>query len=124
MSQPVTLYTLQQAVVAFAQERDWEQFHDAKNLSMALASEVGELSAVLRWTHSDQVDVAMAEPVTREALHNEIGDVGILLLLLCARTGVDLGDAVVKKLDANARKYPLGESRGLAEPPGGHRTST
>ncbi len=111
------LDTLQHAVTSFAREREWEQFHDPKNLCMALASEVGELNAVLRWVRNDGVDAAMADHRTRHALHQEIGDVGILLLLLCARTGVRLEQAVLEKLEQNALKYPVRESRGLSEAP-------
>jgi len=117
MSNTVDLDTLQNAVVKFAHERDWEQFHDAKNLCMALASEVGELNAVLRWVHNDEVDGAVAEKRTHSALRQEIGDVAILLILLCARTGVRLDEAVLEKLELNARKYPVGEAGGLAEAP-------
>ncbi len=104
-------------MVAFAHERDWEQFHDAKNLSMALASEVGELNALLRWVHSEDVIEVLAEPTMREAALEEIGDIGILLLLLCARMSIGLDRAVVQKLERNARKYPTDEARGRAEPP-------
>lgn len=110
---------MQASVVAFAHERDWEQFHDAKNLCMALASEVGELNALLRWVRNDQVDVAVADPRKLDAMRLEIGDIAILLLLLCERTGVRLDDAVFEKLNANSEKYPMHESRGFPERPGG-----
>jgi dCTP diphosphatase len=113
----VNVHALQEAVTAFAREREWEQFHDVKNLSMALASEVGELNAVLRWVRSEHVDAALAEQPTRDALRTEIGDVGILLLLLCARAGIRLDEAVLEKLESNALKYPARESRGRSEPP-------
>jgi NTP pyrophosphatase (non-canonical NTP hydrolase) len=119
MSDGMDLDALQDAVINFAHEREWEQFHDAKNLCMALASEVGELNAVLRWVRSDKVDAALAEQRTQNALREEIGDVAILLILLCARTGVHLDEAVLEKLELNRHKYPAGEARGLAEAPGG-----
>lgn len=108
---------LQNAAAAFARERDWEQFHDAKNLAMALASEVGELNAVLRWVRNADVDAALREQRIQHALRTEIGDVGILLLLLCARAGVTLEDAVLQKLALNAQKYPVDSSRGRPDPP-------
>lgn len=114
----MNLDALQDAVVSFAHEREWEQFHDAKNLCMALASEVGELNAMLRWVRNDEVDAVIAEQKTQLALRQEIGDVAILLMLLCARTEVRLDEAVFEKLELNARKYPVGEARGLAEAPG------
>lgn len=113
----MNLDALQDAVVSFAHEREWEQFHDAKNLCMALASEVGELNAVLRWVRNDEVNVVLGEQRTQKGLRQEIGDIAILLILLCARTGVRLDEAVLEKLELNARKYPVGEARGLAEAP-------
>ena len=59
---------LQAAVAAFAQERDWEQFHDPKNLAMALASEVGELCALLRWTSNYDSDRLSEANPGREAM--------------------------------------------------------
>jgi len=113
----VDLQVLQRAVVEFAHERDWERFHDLKNLSMALASEVGELNAVFRWVRNDDIDQAMTHQSTRDAVRHEIGDVAILLLLLCARSGIALDQAVTEKLGINAVKYPAHTSRGLPEPP-------
>lgn len=108
---------LQDAVVDFARTRRWEQFHDAKNLSMALAAEVGELNAVLRWVRSDHLERTLSEPPVQDALRAEIGDVGILLLSLCARTGIRLDDAIIAKLAQNESRYPADRSRGLAERP-------
>lgn len=111
------LTALRDLVVAFAAERDWHQFHDPKNLIMALSSEVGELSALYRWIDNpDADDAALAEPL-RQAMKEEIGDVGILLLLLCSRTSVDLAAAIREKLQQNQIKYPAELSRGKAEPP-------
>lgn len=116
MSETADLDILQNAVVNFAHERDWEQFHDAKNLCMALASEVGELNTVLRWVRNDKVDEAVTDLRTRTALREEIGDVAILLILLCARTEIRLDEAVLEKLVINARKYPVHDSRGSPDP--------
>ena len=109
--------TLQNAAVAFSRERGWEAFHNPKNLAMALASEVGELSAVLRWVASSESDDASTRPEVRARLEQEIGDVAILLLLLCHRTRIDLAGAVETKLALNARRYPVDASVGRAERP-------
>ena len=108
------LTSLERAVANFAEERDWGQFHDPKNLSMALASEVGELAAVLRWIGNAEADQAAADPTTRAKLLQEIGDIGILLIALCNRLGVHLDDAVVANLALNAERYPVDSSYGRA----------
>ena len=79
----------------FVAERDWSQFHDPKNLVMLLASEVGELVAEYRWVAGAAADAHSREQgAARERIIDEVGDVGIALLLLCDRTGIDLREAV------------------------------
>src|SRR2546421_5545598 len=101
----------------FVEERDWAQFHDPKNLAMLLASEAGELVAELRWVPGDRADAHARDPAARARLAAEIGDVGIALLLLCDRIGLDPVEAMQSKLAANRLRYPADASRGRAERP-------
>ena len=112
-----TIAGLTHAVVEFAHARDWTQFHNPKNLTMALAAEVGELSSILRWVGGEDSDAFLTAGDHRDDLMDEIGDIGICLLLLCARVNVDFSAAVIDKVRKNAVKYPLAASRGRAEPP-------
>jgi dCTP diphosphatase len=112
-----TISLLKHTVQEFAAARDWGQFHNPKNLTMSLASEVGELAAIFRWVRDDASDAFVASGEHRDELEAEIGDVGICLLLLCARVNIDLGDAIVAKVGTNAIKYPVESSRGRADPP-------
>jgi dCTP diphosphatase len=100
---------------AFVAERDWHQFHDPKNLSMLIASEAGELLAEYRWVRSEGADAHSAEPAARARITAEIADVGIGLVLLCDRIGVDFVEAMRAKVRANALKYPAELVRGKAE---------
>jgi NTP pyrophosphatase (non-canonical NTP hydrolase) len=102
---------------AFVAERDWGQFHDPKNLAMLLASEAGELLAEYRWIPNDRADAFSREPEARQRIANEIGDVGIALLLLCDRAGIDLQAAMRDKLARNRQRYPVELSRGRAARP-------
>ena len=102
---------------AFAKERDWEQFHDPKNLAMCLASEAGELLSELRWVPGPESDGYCREDMSRARVVAELGDIGIAWLMLCDRIGLDPMEAVRRKLERNALKYPVGPSRGRAEPP-------
>jgi NTP pyrophosphatase (non-canonical NTP hydrolase) len=113
-----TLDELTAALRAFADARDWRQFHDPKNLAMLVASEAGELLAEYRWVRGDEADARSREPEARARIAAEIADVGIALLLLCDRIGLDLGDAIADKLQRNAERYPVESSRGRAERPG------
>jgi dCTP diphosphatase len=108
---------LELEIIDFVRVRDWEQFHDAKNLCMAIAVEAGELAAVLRWVSNNKANAVAQQPDTRQRLAAEIGDIGILLLELCHRTGITFTDAIRGKLSTNEINYPLGSSRGSAERP-------
>jgi NTP pyrophosphatase (non-canonical NTP hydrolase) len=97
---------------AFVAEREWAQFHDPKNLAMAVASEAGELLAEYRWIADAQADAWSLEPENKQRVAMEAADVGIALLLLCDRVGVDLAEAMSEKIVLNARNYPVGPSKG------------
>jgi dCTP diphosphatase len=101
----------------FVAERDWRQFHDPKNLAMLLASEAGELLAEYRWVAGEAADAHSQVAEARARIVDEIGDVGIALLLLCDRIGVDPLDAAARKLEKNRARYPVETARGRAERP-------
>lgn len=100
---------------AFVRERDWEQFHDPKNLAMAVASEAGELCAELRWVPSQDADAFVQRPDVRARVEAEAADVAITLLMFCDRVGIDLGRAIEAKMAKNAAKYPVDQARGKHE---------
>lgn len=96
-----------QAVAKFSRERNWSQYHDPKNLSMLLGSEAGELLSEFRWISNSESDKHAADPEASERIKDEIADVAISLILLCQRIDVDLGAAVMAKLQKNAENYPV-----------------
>ena len=112
-----TLDELTAALRAFADARDWGQFHDPKNLAMLVASEAGELLAEYRWVRGDEADTRSREPAARARIAAEIADVAIALVLLCDRIGLDLPQAMADKLARNAERYPVASSRGRADRP-------
>jgi NTP pyrophosphatase (non-canonical NTP hydrolase) len=97
----------------FTRERDWEQYHSPKNLSMALSVEVAELVEVFQWLTQEQS--RHLPPAKKQAVEEEIGDVTILLLMLADELGVDVLEAARKKLQRNRAKYPVEKFRGRAE---------
>jgi NTP pyrophosphatase (non-canonical NTP hydrolase) len=99
---------------AFVRERDWEQFHDPKNLAMAVASEAGELCAELRWVPSADADAWCRDPARRERVADEVADVLITTLMLADRAGLDVAAVVRAKLAKNRAKYPAERVRGRA----------
>jgi NTP pyrophosphatase (non-canonical NTP hydrolase) len=114
---PSALDDLVRDLGAFAAARDWAQFHDPKNLAMLVASEAGELLAEYRWVRGDEADAHSREPAARARIAAEVADVGLGLLLICDRIGLDLVEAMKAKLAKNAERYPIEASRGKAERP-------
>src|SRR5512138_1735270 len=101
----------------FTTERAWSRFHDPKNLAMLLASEAGELLALLRWVAGPEADAFVRDPRHRAEVEAEVADVGIALLLLCDRAGIDLTSAIRAKLEVNRRNYPVELARGTSSRP-------
>ena len=107
---PDSLETLRARIAAFVAERDWEQFHNPKNLAMALAAEAGELLEHFQWLTPAQASDLPAG--TREEVALECADVLLYLLRLCDKLDIDLAAAADRKLVLNAKKYPVEKSRG------------
>ncbi|HET9516782.1 MAG TPA: nucleotide pyrophosphohydrolase [Actinoplanes sp.] len=103
---------LTETVRAFAEERDWQQFHTPKNLAMALAGEVGELLAELQWLTPEEAATVMTDPQAGPKVRAEIGDVMIYLVRLADVLGIDLVDAARDKLAESGRRYTVEASRG------------
>jgi NTP pyrophosphatase (non-canonical NTP hydrolase) len=108
------LEQLRQRLRAFADERDWGQFHTPKNLVMAAAGEMGELVTEFQWLTPDQSAAVMDDPEAGARVRAELGDVVIYLTRLADVLGVDLVQAALDKLQASAMRYSVESSRGSA----------
>lgn len=106
---------LKAAVSAFAQEREWLQFHSPKNLSMALAAEAGELMEHFLWTQPEDSLSRARDPRRSEAIRDELADVIIYALQFANVAGIDVTEAVRAKMRQNAAKYPVEKTRGRSE---------
>lgn len=112
MSEP-TLEQLRERLRKFAIERDWDQFHSPKNLSMALIAEVAELIEHFQWLTEEQSCNLSPEKLVEIEL--EIADIQIYLIRLADKLQVDVMTAVEKKLEINAQKYPPEKVRGSSK---------
>ena len=112
LRKPDTLQSLSAQLARFAAARDWDQFHNPKNLAMALAGEAGEVLEHFQWLTPDQA--ANLPAATRAEVALECADVLLFLLRLAAKLDIDLAAAARKKLVLNAKKYPVTKSRGKA----------
>lgn len=107
-----TVAVLKAQVLEFARERDWEQFHAPKNLSMALAAEAGELMEHFLWATPDESRAIAKDPVKRAKIAEELADVVIYALEFANATGLDVAGAIDSKMAANAKKYPVEKAKG------------
>lgn len=106
------LHALTEQIRLFARERDWDQFHSPKNLSMALIAEAAELLEHFQWATEEQSYVL--GPAKLQEVKHEIADVFIYLIRLSDRLNIDLLAAAREKLELNKQKYPADRVRGDA----------
>ena len=107
-----SLDDLNRRLKAFAQARDWEQFHSPKNLVMALAGECGELLEHFQWLSEAQSTALSSEK--KEAVALEMADILIYLIRCSERLDIDLVDAAYRKIAINESRYPADKVRGDA----------
>ena len=93
-------------------DRDWDQFHSVKNLSMALSVESSELMEIFQWLTEDESNKIASDPKLMSKLEDEVADVFVYLMRIVSKTNIDLEQAVLNKLKKNAEKYPIEKSKG------------
>lgn len=101
---------LQQQIRKFVRDRDWEQFHSPKNLSMALSIETAEIMEHFQWKTTEES--RRLDEDTFNEVKDEIGDVLVYLLRLCDELCIDPLQAAQDKMKKNAEKYPVEKARG------------
>jgi NTP pyrophosphatase (non-canonical NTP hydrolase) len=99
---------------AFVTEREWQRFHTPKNLVMALAGEVGELTELFQWLTPEESAAITADPRAAEKVRDELADVFVYVMRLVDVLGIDLEAAVHAKMAKNAAKYPVDRAKGNA----------
>jgi len=102
------------AIEKFRTERDWKQFHNPKNLAIALICEASEVAEHFMWKDLEQSKMHLKDPEKLADFQTELADVGIYLLLLCQEAGVDLLDIINDKIEINSKKYPVEKAKGSA----------
>ena len=107
-----TVADLKRLVAEFVAERKWEPYHDAKNLSMAIAIEAAELMEHFQWARSEELNSLLNDPAKRQEVTDEIADIACFLVSLASTIGVDLSKAMADKMVHNRRKYPAEQFQG------------
>jgi dCTP diphosphatase len=106
---------LKGALLQFRNDRDWEQFHTPKDLSLAIAIEAGELGERFLWKKEEEIQQSLQDPLKREAIEDELADVFNYVLCLANVLNIDVVSSSYKKLDKNAKKYPVEKAKGSAK---------
>jgi len=107
-----SIETLKEILREFARERDWDQFHTPKNLSMALIAEAAELVEHFQWVEGNSSH--LLEEKVRPSVEEEIADIFIYLVRIADKLDIDLYAAAERKIAINAVKYPAERVRGSA----------
>ncbi len=110
-----TVSELIKLVEDFVAKREWQRFHDPKNLSMSMAIEAGELMEHFQWLRSDELAAVVKDDEKMAQVREELADVAAYLLSFAATMEIDLSSALEQKMRKNARKYPIEEFRGKFE---------
>jgi dCTP diphosphatase len=118
-----TVGALRQAVAAFVKDRDWQPFHNPKNLSMSIAIEAAELMECFQWLTPEEAQAVVEDPAGRAAVADELADVLIYGLSLSNALDLDISSAVLGKLQTNERRYPADAFRGRFRRPERERDS-
>ncbi|UEG48630.1 nucleotide pyrophosphohydrolase [Ferruginibacter lapsinanis] len=91
----------------FAKDRNWDQFHSPKNLSMALAGEVGELMEIFQWLKEEETLLDNINEKNLLRAKEELADIFIYIIRIADKLGIDLINEANKKIDLNSVKYPV-----------------
>ncbi len=96
-----------QELIKFRNERDWEQFHNPKDLALAINVEAGELLELFLWKNADEAN--------KEKVKEELADVFAFAFLLAEKYDFDVKQIVLEKIIKNGEKYPVDKAKGTAK---------
>lgn len=110
--QDTTVAAMMDVVEEFVDQREWQQFHDPKNLSMSIAIEAAELMEHFQWLRSGQLSDLEEDRVAMAAIEEELADVFCYVLSFASAMGIDLCAALESKMVKNKEKYPVEKFKG------------
>ena len=105
---------LQNFLRQVAGQRQWDQFHTPKNLSMALSVEASELVEIFQWLTPDE-SIAIVNTTQYESVKDEVADIAIYLLRICDKLDINLEECIYQKMEKNIKKYPVDKAKGNAK---------
>ena len=106
------IQSLTEEIIRFRDERHWAQFHNSKDLAIALSIEAAELNELFLWKNDEEVkDVEVDK---REEIADELADILVYALMFAHRNGLDVEGIIRAKMKKNGEKYPVEKARGSA----------
>ncbi len=108
----IDLLKLNSELELFVKERDWDQFHSVKNLTMALSVECSELVEIFQWMTEEESNGVTQDQIIIDKVQDEVADIFLYLMRILSKTNIDLESAVKSKMKKNAEKYPVALARG------------
>lgn len=112
MDKETTIHELKLKVKKFCDDRDWDQFHNAKELAIAMNIESSELLEHFRWKKPEEVEALFRDTKKKEEIQDEMADVLYFLLRIAQMNNIDLSESLESKLEKNNKKYPIEKSKG------------
>jgi NTP pyrophosphatase (non-canonical NTP hydrolase) len=103
-----TVQELRDLIEVFVKERDWEQYHTPKNLSLSIAIEAAEIMEHFQWLTQEESISSIRDPEQCRLVEDELADVMIYCFALANQAGIDISSAVRSKLSRNKGRYPVG----------------
>lgn len=107
-----TVKELEDKVKAFCEERNWEQFHNPKDLAIGISTEANELLDIFRFKREEDINEIMSDPKKRGMVGDELADVFYFVLRFAQMNNFDLSEELNRKLEKNNKNYPVDKARG------------
>lgn len=107
-----SIHDLISCVKAFCEARDWDQFHGPKDLAIGIITEASELLELFRFLTEEQAQTLLADPLQKAQVEDELADVLFFLLRFSQRFDVDIGKALLRKIEKSEKKYPVDKAKG------------
>jgi NTP pyrophosphatase (non-canonical NTP hydrolase) len=112
MDSKTTLSDVKERVRLFCEERDWNRYHNAKDLAIGIITEAAELLEHFRFKSPEESEALIEDPEQRHEIAQELSDILYFVLRLAQRYEIDLSSELISKLELNAARYPVDKAKG------------
>lgn len=115
MDERATIKELKEIVRKFTNERDWDQFHNAKDLAIGISTEAAELLELFRFRSNEEIEKMLEDPELKQKVSFEMSDVLYFILIMANRYNIDISEEFKKKVELSRKKYPVEKAKGKPE---------